>query len=58
MHLVVHSLINYWEGATVTWSLENTLSPFKAKCAKMAISSYYDATHNSTAFLIICPFEG
>ena len=54
---MVHSSIKYWSGE-VTWSLYNSSSPFKAKCADMAITTFINATIKPTSYLIICPYEG
>ena len=57
MHFMVHSSIKYWAG-NIAWSMTNASNPFSAKCADMAITSYYDSTHTPTSYLIICPYEG
>lgn len=39
------------------WSLTNLTSPFSAKCANMAITSFYNANTKPNVYLIICPYE-
>lgn len=57
-HYMIHSNIKYWNSATINWTLTNTSSTFKARCADMAISSFYETDLTPTAYIIICPFEG
>lgn len=70
-HFVIHSNIKYWEQANISWSLtnyslifiiifiiKNKGNPFKAHCADMAITSFYNSETNPTAFIVICPLEG
>ena len=57
-HYMIHSNIKYWEDTYIYWTLTNYSNIFQANCADMAITSYYAADIQSTAFIVICPYEG